>query len=145
MIHRVDLFCLCIHGQRTLLLTCMLWLIVVDNEEASKNPGALATPEANQPGGEDSLIFPASYSSIRAFNRVHGNTTQEDKAREILKAVQRLKERIGVGLDPGGCQLATPDRNERVSNDEEVYELHSESEDKPAREPESDSEFERFE
>lgn len=99
----------------------------MDNE-AGKGPNkALATPEPRQPGG-DSLIFPASYSSIRAFNRVHGNTSQKAKAQEILKAVQRLKERIGVGLDPGGCQLATPARNERVSNDEEVYELCSDSE-----------------
>lgn len=91
------------------------------------NQGPLATPEASQPGGEDSLIFPASYSSIRAFNRVHGNHSQQEKAREILKAVTRLKERIGVGLDPGGCQLATPARNERVSNDEEFYEVIEES------------------
>lgn len=42
--------------------------------------------------------------------------------------MQRLKERIGVGLDPGGCQLATPERTERISDEEEVYDLHSESE-----------------
>ena len=99
----------------------------MDNDEASRSPQARATPESNQPGDGDALIFPASYSSIRAFNRFHGNKSQLDKAREIFKAVQRLKERIGIGLDPGGCQLATPERNERV-DDEEVYELHPESE-----------------
>src|SRR5205809_485914 len=83
--------------------------------------------ESKQPQGEDSLIFPASYSSIRAFNRVHGNNTQYEKAREILKAVQRLKDQIGVGLDPGGCQLATPARNERMSQQKDVYEVISES------------------
>ena len=113
---------------------------LVDNKTGENSPGTHATPDSNQTGGEDSLILPASYSSIRAFNRVHGNTSQQDKAREILKAVQRHKERIGVGLDPGGCQLATPARNERVSNDEEFYELYSESEDGPARESESESE-----
>ncbi|KAL3491552.1 hypothetical protein BJX62DRAFT_123306 [Aspergillus germanicus] len=86
----------------------------------------LTIPESNHPGNEDSLIFPASYSSIRAFNRVHGKNTQQDKAREIMKAVKRLKEHIGVGLDPGGCELATPVRNRRVSNDEDVYEVRSE-------------------
>ncbi|KAL2869193.1 putative C2H2 finger domain protein [Aspergillus lucknowensis] len=85
----------------------------------------LTIPESNQPGNEDSLIFPASYSSVRAFNRVHGKYSQQEKAREILKAVQRLKEHIGVGLDPGGCELATPSRNERVSNDEDHYEVRS--------------------
>lgn len=103
-------------------------MILGDNDEASKSSRAQATPESNQLEGEDSLVFPASYSSIRAFNRVHGNNSQQDKGREILKAVQRLKERIGVGLDPGGCQLATPERTERISDEEEVYELHSESE-----------------
>jgi hypothetical protein len=86
----------------------------------------LTIPESNHPGNEDSLIFPASYSSIRAFNRVHGKHTQQEKAREIMKAVKRLKEHIGVGLDPGGCELATPVRNQRVSNDEDVYEVRSE-------------------
>ena len=93
---------------------------LVDIEAKDAKERLLAIPD---PVGEDSLIFPASYSSIRAFNRVHGNHSQHEKAREILKAVQRLKERIGVGLDPGGCQLATPERNQRVSNDEEFYEV----------------------
>ena len=99
----------------------------MDND-TSASPKPLARPSPNQIGGEDSLIFPASDSSIRAFNIVHENTSRPQKAEEILKAVQRLKERIGVGLDPGGCELATPARNERVSNDEEVYELISKRE-----------------
>lgn len=87
----------------------------------------LTIPESNQPGNEDSLIFPADYRSIRAFNRVHGNHSQHEKAGEIFKAVQRLKEHIGVGLDPGGCELASPLRNPRVSDDEDVYEVRSQS------------------
>ncbi|KAI9373372.1 hypothetical protein BJX61DRAFT_541820 [Aspergillus egyptiacus] len=82
-------------------------------------------PESGQPGNEATLIFPANYMSIRAYNRVHGNNSQAEKAREILRAVQRLKEHVGVGLDPGGCELATPERNQRVSNDEDVYEVRS--------------------
>ncbi|GKZ19914.1 hypothetical protein AbraIFM66951_001209 [Aspergillus brasiliensis] len=96
---------------------------VTVGNDASGSPGALGIPGTAQFNSEDSLIFPASYSSIRAFNRVHGNNTQQEKAREIFKAVQRLKEQIGVGLDPGGCELATPARNERLSNDEDVYEV----------------------
>ncbi|KAL6236785.1 hypothetical protein BDW75DRAFT_102650 [Aspergillus navahoensis] len=83
----------------------------------------LTIPQSNQPGNEDTLIFPAEYNSIRAFNKVHGKNSQLEKAREIFRAVQRLKEHIGVGLDPGGCELATPLRNQRVSNDEDVYEV----------------------
>ncbi|RHZ48343.1 putative C2H2 finger domain protein [Aspergillus thermomutatus] len=94
---------------------------------AGESPVPKTIPESIQPGGEDTLIFPASYSSIRAFNRVHGNHTQFEKAREIFKAVQRLKEQIGYGLDPGGCQLATPARVGRVSNDEDVYAVRHES------------------
>lgn len=58
---------------------------------------------------------------------MHGHNSQRDKAQGIFKAVQRLKEQIGVGLDPGGCQLATPARNERVSNEEDVYEVKIDS------------------
>ncbi|KAL2822962.1 hypothetical protein BJX63DRAFT_2676 [Aspergillus granulosus] len=97
----------------------------VDRDSGAKTV-PLTIRESNHPGNEDALIFPASYSSIRAFNRVHGKNTQQEKAREIMKAVQRLKEHIGVGLDPGGCELATPLRNERVSNDEDIYEVRSE-------------------
>ncbi|KAF7122657.1 hypothetical protein CNMCM5793_000767 [Aspergillus hiratsukae] len=94
---------------------------------AGESPVPKTIPESIQPRGEDSLILPASYSSIRAFNRVHGNHTQLEKAMEIFKAVQRLKEQIGYGLDPGGCQLATPARVGRVSNDEDVYAVRHES------------------
>lgn len=94
-------------------------------QDSSVRTVPLTIPESNQPGNEDSLIFPADIGSIRAFNRVHGNIKPEDKACEILKAVQRLKEHVGVGLDPGGCELATPQRNQRVSNDEDVYEVRS--------------------
>ncbi|KAH1520391.1 hypothetical protein KXX06_008637 [Aspergillus fumigatus] len=98
-----------------------------EDRVAGESPLPKTIPESTQPGGEDSLVFPASYSSIRAFNRVHGNHTQIEKAREIFKAVQRLKEHIGYGLDPGGCQLATPTRIGRVSNDEDVYAVRHES------------------
>lgn len=96
---------------------------LVNDDDA--NMSILTIPDLNQPINEDPLIFPASYSSIRAFNQVHGNRSQRDKALQILKAVQRLKEQVGFGLDPGGCQLATPARSERFSNEEDVYEVKS--------------------
>ncbi|KAL4946784.1 hypothetical protein BDV06DRAFT_181536 [Aspergillus oleicola] len=93
------------------------------DRNSSSNTVPLTIPGSNQPGNEDSLIFPADYRSIRAFNKVHGNDSQQEKAQEIFKAVQRLKQHIGVGLDPGGCELATPLRNQRVSDEEDVYEV----------------------
>ncbi|KAL4797964.1 hypothetical protein BDV19DRAFT_357668 [Aspergillus venezuelensis] len=93
------------------------------DRNSSANTVPVTIPGSNQLGNEDSLIFPADYRSIRAFNKVHGKNSQQEKAREIFKAVQRLKEHIGVGLDPGGCELATPLRNQRVSDEEDVYEL----------------------
>ncbi|KAL4957296.1 hypothetical protein BDW69DRAFT_156627 [Aspergillus filifer] len=93
------------------------------DRNSSSNTVPVTIPGSNQPGNEDSLIFPADYRSIRAFNKVHGKNSQQEKAREIFKAVQRLKEHIGVGLDPGGCELATPLRNQRVSDEEDVYEV----------------------
>ena len=39
------------------------------------------------------------------------------KRLEVLKAVERLMQKIGVGLDVGGCELTTLARNARL-NDE---------------------------
>ncbi|KAL4891526.1 hypothetical protein BDV59DRAFT_181953 [Aspergillus ambiguus] len=95
------------------------------DDDAGRPAIPSAIPDQVAVGGEDSLIFPTSDSSIRAFNKVHGKHTQRDKAMEVLKAVQRAKEQVGFGLDPGGCQLATPARNERVNDEEGVYEVRS--------------------
>ncbi|GES62128.1 C2H2 finger domain protein [Aspergillus terreus] len=92
-------------------------------DDTAGSPVPKTIPELSHPEGEDSLIFPASDSSIRAFNKVHGKHSQREKAMEIMKAVQRMKGHVGFGLDPGGCQLATPARNERVSNEENFYEV----------------------
>ena len=88
----------------------------------SPEPPSNGLQDLNQPVGEDSLVFPASSISIQAFNRIHEKRTQPEKALEVLRGVQRLKEQIGVGLDPGGCELATPARNARL-DDDEVYQL----------------------
>lgn len=117
----------CFVAQWVRWLTTFIFTCHLEYRVAGESPLPKTIPESTQPGGEDSLVFPASYSSIRAFNRVHGNHTQIEKAREIFKAVQRLKEHIGYGLDPGGCQLATPTRIGRVSNDEDVYAVRHES------------------
>lgn len=71
----------------------------------------------------DSLIFPAGYPPIRAYNRVHGNHSNPEKARAVLKAVERMKVRIGPGLEQGGCEIANPVRMSRVGNDEGVMRL----------------------
>lgn len=96
-------------------------------KDTTTDTGPLTRPDRSQLSGEDTLMLPASTSSIRAFNLVHGKHTARDRAQEIVKAVQTMKQRIGVGLDKGGCELATPARNARVVNDEEFYEVVSDS------------------
>lgn len=82
----------------------------------------IITPEASEAvEAQDTLRFPASNSAIRAFNRLRNNHSNQAKAMEVFRGVERLKEQIGVGLDAGGCRLATPARNARVSDDEGVY------------------------
>ncbi|KAL2009371.1 hypothetical protein VTN00DRAFT_7565 [Thermoascus crustaceus] len=71
----------------------------------------------------DSLIFPAGYTPIRAYNRVHGNHSNPEKARAVLEAVERMKVRIGPGLEQGGCEIANPVRMSGVGNDEGVFRL----------------------
>lgn len=107
----------------------------IDSERYLHDPssGSIITPNVSSttpPDGAgagdaeiDSLIFPAGYTPIRAFNRVHGNQSNTDKARAVLKAVERMKVKIGPGLDQGGCELATPARNAAVGNDEGVFRL----------------------
>jgi hypothetical protein len=83
----------------------------------------LITPVAATMGNVDSLIFPVGRAPVRAFNKIHGNQSMHDKAREVFKAVQHQRRKVGFGLEQGGCALATSERNRVMSNDEEVSTL----------------------
>jgi hypothetical protein len=85
--------------------------------------GSLITPVAATAGDVDSLIFPVSHAPVRAFNKIHGNQSMHDKAKEVFKAVQQQRRKIGFGLEQGGCELGTPERIHVMSNDEEISAL----------------------
>lgn len=88
----------------------------------------MVTPNAATAGDGDSLIFPVDHTPIRAFNKLHGNQSNLEKAKEVLKAVQHQRRKVGFGLEQGGCELANPARNKVLSNDEEVFEQVSDDE-----------------
>jgi hypothetical protein len=72
-------------------------------------------------GDVDSLIFPVDHTPIRAFNKLRGNQSNVEKAKEVLKAVQHQRRKVGFGLEQGGCEFAIPARNKVLSNDEGVF------------------------
>lgn len=84
------------------------------------------TPEASdaQKNGETgAIVFPTGYTPIRAFNLVRGNASLQQKAREAYRAVEQRIIRIGIALEPVGCELANLDRLWAVSNDEDYIQL----------------------
>lgn len=87
----------------------------------SDSHGSLVTPEAASAGDVDSLIFPVGNAPIHAFNKMHGNQSNVEKAREVLKAVQHRQRKIGFGLEQGGCELAGPVRNSVMAGDEDFF------------------------
>ncbi|WEW56942.1 hypothetical protein PRK78_002401 [Emydomyces testavorans] len=63
------------------------------------------TPKISEQGPHPALIFPAASSSIRSFNKIHGNKTERSKAMEVLRALEIKKARVGIGVSKGGCTL----------------------------------------
>jgi hypothetical protein len=63
---------------------------------------------------------PESNIPNRAFSKAHGNEKMEVRqtAIETLLALQRQKERVGPGLDRGGCTLVNKERRETVLDQE---------------------------
>ncbi|CRG86593.1 Translation initiation factor IF-2 [Talaromyces islandicus] len=91
--------------------------------------GSIVTPDARTAGEGDSLIYPVeSKSSIKAFYKVHGTEKPEEQAHEVLLAVRRRQQRVGVGLEQEGCEFSNPRRNKAMVNDEEYYQVVSEEE-----------------
>lgn len=91
--------------------------------------GSIVTPDASTAGEGDSLIYPVeSKSSIKAFYKVHGIEKPKDQAQEVLLAVRRRQQRVGVGLEQEGCEFSNPKRNKAIVNDEEFYQVVSEEE-----------------
>ncbi|EED16953.1 C2H2 finger domain protein, putative [Talaromyces stipitatus ATCC 10500] len=90
--------------------------------------GLHVTPDATTASESDALIFPVGPTPIRAFNRLYGNQKPTDRARQVLRAVQKRRKRVGIGLEQGGCEFSTPVRNKLFVNDEEFYEVVTDDE-----------------
>ncbi len=63
---------------------------------------------------------PESNIPSRAFSKAHGNERMElrQSATETLLALQRHKERVGPGLDRGGCTLVNEERRKTLMDTE---------------------------
>jgi hypothetical protein len=63
---------------------------------------------------------PESNIPNRAFSKAHGNEKMEirQSAVETLVALQRHKERVGPGLDRGGCTLVNEERRATLMDHE---------------------------
>ena len=72
----------------------------------------------------DTLILPAEQQPIRAFHKLHGKTSDEQKAREVLRSLQNRKKIIGPGIERGGCILVTEKRRRLlVDNRHVIHEI----------------------
>lgn len=104
------------------------FLVVDSDRYLNDSSGAVVTPNVATAGDVDSLIFPVDHTPIRAFNKLRGIQSNVEKAKEVLKAVQHQRRKIGFGLDQSGCEFASPEGNKVLSNDEEFFALVSDGE-----------------
>ncbi|EFW13685.1 hypothetical protein D8B26_002570 [Coccidioides posadasii str. Silveira] len=81
-------------------------VLSIDPENCSKDQnGRSYTPRISERGPHPALIFPAASSSIKSFNKIHGNKTERAKALEVLRALETKQARVGIGVNKGGCTL----------------------------------------
>lgn len=85
--------------------------------------GQIVTPDVSTAGESDTLIFPVQPAHIREFNKIHGDQKPTERARQVLRAVQKRRKRVGIGLEQEGCEFSTPVRNKLFVNDEEYFEI----------------------
>lgn len=90
--------------------------------------GLIVTPDAATAGESDTLIFPVEPTPIRAFNKLYGDQKPTERAQQVLRAVQKRRKRVGIGLEQQGCEFSTPVRNKLFVNDEEYYEVVTDEE-----------------
>lgn len=90
--------------------------------------GLIVTPDVTTACESDTLIFPVEPTPIRAFNKLHGDQKPTDRARQVLRAVQKRRRHVGIGLEQEGCEFSTTVRNKLFVNDEEHYEVVTDDE-----------------
>jgi hypothetical protein len=106
----------------------ILVLVQVDLDRYLNANGLIVTPDATTAGESDTLIFPVEPTPIRAFNKLYGDQKPTDRARQVLRAVQKRRKRVGIGLEQEGCEFSTPVRNKLFVNDEEYSEVVTDEE-----------------
>lgn len=85
--------------------------------------GRIITPVTGTQGTRDSLLLPAGSVPIRAFHKARGNTSEHAKAKEMLRALQWKKYRVGFGLDRAGCTTANFKRLSAVGGPDNVFQF----------------------
>ncbi|KAK2751151.1 hypothetical protein FQN57_000226 [Myotisia sp. PD_48] len=83
--------------------------------------GRQLIPKATTDGSAPTIIFPATYQSIREFNKLHRHETDRSKAVEVLRSLKRKQANIGIGLARGGCTLMNAERQRSVTASETVW------------------------
>ncbi len=86
----------------------------------SDSQGRQATPRASTSGSLDPP--PAGLRPNRQFHKVHGNKSDQSKARVAQMSIERKKKDVGPGLDRGGSLVLNELREEAVIDDEDVAE-----------------------
>jgi len=92
--------------------------------------GFIVTPDAATAGENDALIFPVEQIPIRAFNKLYGDHKPTERAQQVLRAIQKRRKHVGIGLEQEGCEFSTPIRNKLFVNDEEWYQVVTDEEEK---------------
>ncbi|KAI9775704.1 MAG: hypothetical protein M1835_005721 [Candelina submexicana] len=92
----------------------------------SDNQGRQATPRALTEGSLDPP--PAGLRPNTQFHKVHGNKSDQAKARVAQMSIERKKKDVGPGLDQGGSLLLNDRRRAAMIDDEDVAESCDEDE-----------------
>ncbi|KAI9703783.1 MAG: hypothetical protein M1836_007553 [Candelina mexicana] len=92
----------------------------------SDNQGRQATPRALTQGSLDPP--PAGLRPNTQFHKVHGNKSDQAKARVAQMSIERKKKEVGPGLDQGGSLLLNDRRRAAMIDDEDVAESCDEDE-----------------
>lgn len=70
-----------------------------------------ATPVITKEGHPDPLPLSADKEMTKAYHRVHGNTSELDKAKAFMRAAEERRESFGPGMDRTGATFVTEELN----------------------------------
>ncbi|KAL8905630.1 MAG: hypothetical protein Q9207_002503 [Kuettlingeria erythrocarpa] len=70
-----------------------------------------ATPVLTKEGRPDPLPLSADRETMKAYHKVHGNTSELDKAKAFMEAAEVRRESFGPGMDRTGATFVTQEMN----------------------------------